>query len=93
MRQTPELVYEQKEDRHSSGFDNCQDTMKRFVDKFLRHFSSHSVILSVIPVIRLLNHIPSHALTESEEYSNHLHCLASIARESIMVRRTGQGCQ
>lgn len=92
MGQTPELEYEQKEDRHSSGFDNCQETMERFVDKFLRHFSSHSMILSVIPIISSINHIPSYALTESEEYSNHLHCLASIARESIMARRTGLGC-
>jgi len=92
MEQTPELEYEQKEDRHSSGFDNCQDTMKRFVDKFLRHFSSHSLILSVIPGICSLNNIPSYALTVSEEYLHHLRCLALIARESIMARRAGLGC-
>lgn len=92
MEQTPKLLHEQQvEDRHFLGLSDSQKSMKRALNMYMRHLSSHSLVLSVIPGICSLNNIPSHALTVSEEYSNHLYCLASVARESIMARRAELG--
>lgn len=89
MKQPTNHVNEQKE---GEGFSNStlalKERAKRVVEGFSRQLMSYVCPLQIhIPREFLKTSDPPEQLTESEGYSGHLRCLASVAWKSIMARR------